>query len=65
MQREIDEAEYVLTVLLRMRDEVSATPDLYDPDARKKIDEAIARFENVRRESQLIAGSVELDLKAA
>ncbi len=65
MLREIEEVEYVLAVLLRMRDEASATPELYDPDAWKRIDEAITRFENVRREAQMMTHSVEQNLKAA
>jgi hypothetical protein len=43
MQRVVDEAEYVLTVLYRMRDAVSENPELYDLDAQKRIEEAIAR----------------------
>ncbi len=65
MQREIDEVEYALTVLLRMRDEVSKNAELYDPDARNRIDEAIARFEHVRREAQSMVCSAEQNLKAA
>ncbi len=65
MQREIDEVEYVLTVLLRMKDQVSANGELYDPDARNRIDEAIARLEYVRREVQSMVCSAEQNLKAA
>jgi hypothetical protein len=67
MQRVVDEAEYVLAVLYRMRDEVSENPDLYDPDAQKRMEEAIARVEHVLRSarSQLISLSVEQNVKAA
>ncbi len=65
MQREIDEVEYVLTVLLHMRVEVSTNAQLYDPDARNRIDEAIARLEYVRREAQSMVCSGEQNLEAA
>jgi len=42
MQRVIDEAEYVLTVLHHMRNEACCNPALYDPDAQERIDQAIA-----------------------
>ncbi len=35
MERLVDEAEYVLAVLHRMRNEVSANPNLFDEDARQ------------------------------
>jgi len=47
MQRLIEEADYVLTVLCRMREEVSANPTLFDSDARDRIDEAILRIQDV------------------
>lgn len=53
MQRVLDEAEYVLTVLRRMRGEAFANPELYDPDAQQRIEEAIARVEDVLRNAQL------------
>ncbi len=65
MQRELDEVDYVLTVLLRMRDQVSAKAELYDPDAKERIDEAIARLDKVRRETELIVCNVEQPSKAA
>jgi hypothetical protein len=67
MQRLIDEAEYVLKVLWRMRDEVSANPKCFDVDARERIDEAIARAQNVLRstQAQLSIGHVELYDRAA
>ena len=67
MQRQIDEAESVLAVLYRMRDKVSANPTLFDPDAQGRIDEAIARTEDVLRStrSQLMIWSVEQNVKAA
>lgn len=67
MQRVVDESEYVLRVLRSMRDEASANPGLYDPDARKRMDEAIARVEDVLRyaRSQLMVGSAEQNQKAA
>ena len=56
MQRVVDEAEYVLTVLRRMREEIAENPDLYDPDAQKRMDEEVARIQGVlksaRSESQ-------------
>ncbi len=65
MQRVVDEARYVLTVLHRMRDEVSANPELYDPDAQKRIDEATARVENVLRDADLKLRSVESNVRVA
>lgn len=46
MQRVIDEAQYVLGVLHQMKYETSANPDWFDPDASKRINEAIARIED-------------------
>jgi hypothetical protein len=43
-----DEAEYVLAVLYRMREEVIANPQLFEPDAQERIDKAIAFIEQVR-----------------
>jgi len=37
MKRQVDEAEYVMRVLYRMRDVVSANPKLFDPDAQERI----------------------------
>ena len=64
MQRLVDEAEYVLTVLYRIRDTVSANPKLFDPDARRRIDEAITRTEAVLRSTRS-EWSVEQQVKAA
>jgi hypothetical protein len=66
MQRQIDEAEYVLAILYRIRDEVSASPKLFDPDAQERIEEAIVRIQDMLRSarSQLI-WSVEQKVKAA
>lgn len=67
MQRVVDESEYVLAVLHRMRDEVAANPELFDPDAQERIGEAIARMENVLRSarSQSMIWSMEPNVKAA
>jgi hypothetical protein len=67
MERMVDEAQYVLAVLYRKRDEVSANPELFDPAAHERIDEAIARIEDVLRStrSQLMVWSVEQKVKAA
>jgi hypothetical protein len=67
MQRQIDEAEYVLAVLYRMRDEVSANPESFDPDDLERIDEAIARIEDLLRSSrsQLMIWNVEQKVEAA
>jgi hypothetical protein len=67
MQRLVDESEYVLAVLHRMQDEVATSPDLFDPDAHERIDEAIARMEDVLRSarSKLVICSVEQNAKAA
>jgi hypothetical protein len=64
MQRVVDEAQYVLALLYRMRDEVSANPELFDPGAQERIDEAIARIQAVLRStrSELV---VEQKVKAA
>jgi hypothetical protein len=57
----------VLAVLYRMRDEVAVNPELFDPDAQERIDEAIARTENVLRSarSQAMIWRVEQNVKAA
>ena len=47
MQRIVDEAEYVLRNLCRMRDEISAHPQDFDPDAQARLAEAIARIQAV------------------
>ncbi len=67
MQRLIDEAEYVLLVLHRMRDQVSATPELFDPHAGERIDEAIVRGQELLRSlrSQLTIESLQQTSKAA
>ena len=67
MQRVVEESEYVLVFLRRMRAEVSANPELFDPDARARISEAIARMEDVLRSarSELMICSVEQNAKAA
>ena len=55
MDRLADEAEYVLTILYRMRDEVIANRTWFDPDALERIDEAIARIEGVTQTLQAAA----------
>jgi hypothetical protein len=67
MERTVDEAQYVLAVLNRMRDEVSANPKSFDPDAQERIDKAIACAQHVVRSarSQLMTHSVEQEAKAA
>jgi hypothetical protein len=67
MQRIVDEAEYVLAVLHRMRDEASENPDLYDFDAQKRMDAAIAQIEDVLRSarSQAMNWSEKQNVKAA
>jgi hypothetical protein len=52
MERLVDEAQYVLALLSRMRDEVSANTDLFDPGAQERIDEAIARIQAVLRSTR-------------
>ncbi len=47
MERVVDEAEYVLRNLCRMRHEVCARPEDFDPDAQERMDEAIARVQAV------------------
>ena len=66
MQRQIDEAEYVLAILYRIRDEVSASPKLFDPGAQQRIDEAIVRIQDVLRSARAqLIWSVEQKVKAA
>lgn len=67
MERVVQESEYVLAVLYRMRAEVFANPQLFDSDAGERIDEAIARIEDVLRStrSQLMIERVEENVKAA
>lgn len=48
MDRLSDEMDYVLEVLARMRSEVIEHPELFDPHAKEKIDEAIAYLDGVR-----------------
>jgi hypothetical protein len=45
-----DEAVYVLGVLHQMRDQVKATPALFDPDALQLIDAEIARYQRTVHE---------------
>ena len=45
MDRFGDETEYVLIILHQMRAEVIARPELFDPDALKRINEAITLIE--------------------
>jgi hypothetical protein len=49
MDRITEETDYVLTILQRMREEVNANPQLFDPDALERIDEAIACMEGARQ----------------
>jgi hypothetical protein len=67
VQRVVEKSEYVLVVLHRMRAEVSANPELFDPDAQERINEAIARMEDVLRSArlELMTCSVEQNAKAA
>ena len=67
MERVVDEAQYVLTVLCQMRDEVLADPELFDPDAQERIDEAIARIQTGLRSTrlELTIWRVEQKVKAA
>ena len=48
MDRLTDEAEYVLALLHRMREEVIANPQLFDPDGQEQIGKAIASIEEVK-----------------
>jgi hypothetical protein len=64
MERTMDEAEYVLAILQRMRAEVSAKPILFDPDAQERIDEAIVCIQNMLRSTRSQC-SVEQEIKAA
>jgi len=67
MERVVDEAEYVLAVLHRTRDEVTAYPTLFDPDAPERIDEAIDRLQQMLQmaRSQLMTSGMEQNAKAA
>jgi hypothetical protein len=67
MERVVDEAEYVLAVLHRMRDEVTAYPTLFDPDAPERIDEAIEHVQQMLRMARLrlTTWSAEQKVKAA
>jgi hypothetical protein len=49
VDRLTDEAEYVVAILHRMREEVIAHPELFDPDAQERIDKAIASIDEVRQ----------------
>ena len=61
----IDEAEYVLTVLHHMRNQARWNAELYDPDAQQRIEQAIARVEEVIRETQPKACTAEQSSQAA
>ncbi|HTT21133.1 MAG TPA: hypothetical protein VMG82_19535 [Candidatus Sulfotelmatobacter sp.] len=50
MNRLSDEALYVLGVLHQMRDQVTANPSLFEPDALQLIDAEIARYGSLMRE---------------
>ena len=67
MERTLDEAGYVLAVLQKMRDEVSANPTLFDPGAQQRMDEAIVYIQDVIRpvRSKLVIRRVEQKIKAA
>ena len=67
MQRTVDEAEYVLAVLQRMRCEVFANPELFDRDAQRRIDEAIVCIQQVIRstQTQLMICRAQNETKAA
>ena len=67
MQRLLDEAEYVLAVLCRMKEEVSAHPEWFDPDAQERVDEAIVRTQAIVCSARraLTTWSVKQSLKAA
>ena len=67
MERTVNEAEYVLAVLRRMRVTVSANPESFDPDAQQRIDEAISCTQAVLRsaQAQLTAYRVEQESVAA
>ncbi len=67
MERFADEAEYVLSVLYRMRDEVSANPKLFDLDATERIQEAIIRIQGVIQStgSELMTSGVKQQAKVA
>lgn len=45
-----DEAVYVLGVLYQMRDQVKATPALFDPNALELIDAEINRYQRTAHE---------------
>ena len=63
----MEEAEYVLAVLHQMRGEVSTSPELFDPDAQERIDEAVVYVQDVLRSirSELMTPAVEQPIKAA
>jgi hypothetical protein len=66
MQRIVDEAEYVLAALYKMREEVSANRESFDPDAQERIEEAIVRIQEVLRSARSkLMRSVEQEIKAA
>jgi hypothetical protein len=67
MERTMEEAEYVLAVLHQMRGEVSTSPELFDPDAQERIDEAVVYVQDVLRSirSELMTPAVEQPIKAA
>ncbi len=48
----MEEAEYVLAILRRTLKQVTANPQLFAPDAKEQIDQAIAYMEWVRQRAK-------------
>jgi hypothetical protein len=44
-----DETEYALIILHQMREEATANPQLFDPQALERIEEAIALLQSGRQ----------------
>jgi len=51
MDRVGEESVYVLSILHRMRDQIHEDPDLFDPSAQDRVDEAIALLEHVQEKT--------------
>ena len=53
MDRILDEKNYVLSILRRTRDRTHEKPDLFDPSAQERVDEAITVLEHAEERASL------------
>jgi hypothetical protein len=53
MDRVLDERNYVLSILRRTWDRIHEKPDLFDPSAQERVEEAIAVLEHAEERASL------------